>query len=235
MAKARVKLDFIRLPIPAKIEFVRDRVVDMTGNANFPTPDVPLTTLTTAVDDLETKHLAAQGGGAAQIQAQDESEEALDDLMREEAGYVTRVADGSTVIITSAGFAFTQTEPSPVAIPAKVEKLKLTHSDEAGTILTNCEVVENARGYVTVITDIQNAPLTVDTGSVVFQMAATPSPLAAPPSPVPSAGFVLFNADTFRKTIFKGLKSGTRYYVFKYAFNAQGKGTNSSVDSIVAP
>ena len=231
MAKARVKLDFIGFPIPQKIEFVRDRVVDMTGNVNFPTPDVPLATLTTAVDDLETKHLAAQGGGAAQTQAQDASEEALDELMRDEAGYVTRIADGSTVIITSAGFAFTQTEPSPVAVPAKVEKLKLTHSDQAGTIITTCDPVEGARGYVTVITDMQNAPITVNSGSVIFQSAATPG---APP---PSAGsvFLLFNADTFRKTTFSGLKSGTRYYVFKYAFNAQGKGTNSDVVSIVAP
>ena len=232
MAKARVKLDFIKLPIPAKIEFVRDRVVDMTGNANFPTPDVPLATITTAVDDLETKHLAAQGGGAAQTQAQDASEEALDDLMRDEAGYVTRIADGSTVIITSAGFDFTQTELSPVAVPAKVEKLKLTHSDQAGTIITNCDPVENAKGYVTVITDMQNASITVNSGSVIFQSAATPG---APPPPSAGSVFLLFNADTFRKTTFSGLKSGTRYYVFKYAFNAQGKGTNSDVVSIVAP
>ena len=235
MAKARVKLDFIKFTIPQKIEFVRDRVVDMTGNANFPTPDVALATITTAVDDLETKHLAAQGGGAAQTAAQDASEEALDELMRDEAGYVTRIADGDVVMITSAGFAFTQTELSPVAIPDKVKNLTLKHSDQIGTILTTCDPVENAKGYVTVITDMQNAPITEQNESIVFETAAAPAPLAAPPSPAPSAGFVLFNADTFRKTIFKGLKSGTRYYVFKYAFNAQGTGTNSDVISIVAP
>jgi len=225
MAKARVKLDFINLPIPQKIEFVRDRVVDMTGNVNFPTPDVPLADITTAVDDLETKHLGAQGGGEAQTQAQDASEEALDELMRQEAAYVTRIANGSTVIITSAGFDFTQTEPSPVAVPAKVETLKLKHSDASGTIITTCDPVENAKGYVTIITDTQNAPITIVNGSIVFQTAPTS----------PAGIFLLFNADTFRKSTFSGLISGTRYYVFKYAFNAQGKGTNSDVVSIVAP
>lgn len=232
MAKARVKLDFINLPIPAKIEFVRDRVGDITGNANFPTPDVPLASITTAVDDLETKHLAAQGGGSAQTAAQDASEEALDDLMREEAGYVTRIADGSVVMITSAGFAATQTEPSPIAIPAKVENLTLKHGDQPGTISTTCDVVENAKGYVTIITDNASAPITVENGSVVLQMGAGPSPI---PVPVIQNLFLLFNAATSRKTSFSGLTSGTRYYCHKFAFNSKGKGADSDVVNIIAP
>jgi len=229
MAKARVKLEFINLPIPQKIEYVRDRVIDMTGNVNFPTPDIPLADITTAVDDLETKFNLAQGGGEAQTQAQNASEEVLDDLMRQEAGYVTRIANGSTVIITSAGFDFTQTEPSPLAVPAKVERLKLTHSDQAGTILTNCDAMENAKGYVTVITNLATAPLEGLNGGVAVR--ATP----LNPLPTPTDFFLLFHADTFRKSTFSGLKSGTRYYVFKYAFNAQGKGSDSDVISIVAP
>ena len=236
MGQASVKLDFINLPISAKIEFTRDRVVDMTGNINFPTPDVPLASITTAVDDLEAKHLMAQGGGEGQTAAQNASEEALDDLMRQEAGYVTRIADGSIPIITSAGFAFTKTEHSPVAVPEKVKNLTLAQGTEAGTILTNCDPVENAKGYVTIITTIASAPFTVQSGNVIFQNAAAPAPLAAPPSAAPAPStFILINADTFRKTTFTGLASGTRYYVFKYAFNSNGKGANSEVVSIFAP
>lgn len=234
MAKAKVKLDFIALPIPQKIEYVRDRVGDMTGNSNFPTPDVPLATITTAVNDLETKYLAAQGGGTAQTAAQNASEEALDDLMREEAGYVTRIADGNVVIITSAGFTATQTEPSPVAAPAKVQNLTLKHGVQPGTILTNCDSADGAKGYVTIITNTPNAPISVNNGSVVLQTGNAPSPLPVP-APIGQNLFMLFNANTFRKITFSGLTSGTRYYVFKYAFNAQGKGADSDVISIIAP
>ncbi|MBI4929846.1 MAG: hypothetical protein HY841_03725 [Bacteroidetes bacterium] len=233
MAKARVSLEFIKLSVAPKIQYVRDRVGDMTGNPNFTTPDVPLATITTAVDDLETKFNAAQGGGPAQTAAQNASEEALDDLMREEAGYVTRIADGDVVKITSAGFTATQTEPTPAAIPAKVENLTLKHGDQSGTILTNCDVVEGAKGYTTIITDNASAPLTVQNGSVVLQMGAT-SPIPVP-VPVGQNLFLLFNAATSRKASFSGLTSGTRYYCWKYAFNSKGKGADSDVVSIIAP
>ncbi|MBI4929812.1 MAG: hypothetical protein HY841_03550 [Bacteroidetes bacterium] len=234
MAKARVKLDFILLSVAPKIQFVRDRVNDMTGNANFPTPDVALAIITTAVNDLETKFNLAQGGGPAQTAAQDASEEALDDLMREEAGYVTRIADGDVVKITSAGFTATQTEPSPIAIPDKVQNLILKHGSQSGTILTTCDPVEHAKGYVTVISDNATAPITVNNGSVVLQMATAPSPIPVP-APVGQNLFLLFNASSSRKALFSGLTSGTRYYCFKYAFNSKGKGADSDVVSIVAP
>ena len=102
MAKAKVKIDvYMSLNIPGKIQYARDRVIDMTGNPNFTTPNPPLLVVKGAADDLETKYNLAQGGGPADTTAQNAAELVLDDLMRKEAAYVDSVADGNTVIITS--------------------------------------------------------------------------------------------------------------------------------------
>src|SRR5258705_7040935 len=104
MAKAKVKLDvYSKKNIPGKIEYARDRVTDMTGNANFTTPAPPLPTVKSAADDLELKYNKAQGGGPADTAAQNAAELILDDLMRREAAYVDSIANGNEVIITSGG------------------------------------------------------------------------------------------------------------------------------------
>ena len=77
MAKSKVLLDFINDSVPVKIQYTRDRVIDMTGNANFPDPpgpDVDLGDWGASATDLETKYNAAQGGGPAQTELQDAAE-----------------------------------------------------------------------------------------------------------------------------------------------------------------
>ena len=197
----------------------------MTGNVNFPSPDVSLATITALVNDFEIKHLAAQGGGVAQTQAQDEAELVLDNNMRILANYVTRIADGDTVKITSAGFAPSKTELSPENPPAKTENLQLTQSLEAGTIHIQCDKVENAKGYITIVTDNPSPSVSVNEDMVV---------LLVPPAN-PSQYIYITQASTSRKSIISGLKSGSRYYVKKYAFNARGKGADSATVSIFAP
>src|SRR3990172_1730011 len=108
MATSKVnKSLFILLHPSLKITYSRDRVIDMTGNPNFVTPLPSLATVTTVTDDLETKQLAAEGGGTAQIAARDAAEEVWKNTMRQEADYVDTIAQGNVVIITSAGFTAT--------------------------------------------------------------------------------------------------------------------------------
>jgi len=220
MAKAKVKLDFILLAVPLKIQYGRDRVDDMTGNANFPTPDVPLVDITAACLDLETKYNLAQGGGPADTAAQDAAELVWDDLMRKEAGYVDRIADGDVVIITSAGFSPTETILTPSLPPAKPENLKLTHGDQPGKILTSCDRIENAKGFVTIITSDPNATVTLVGEDAHIRV---------------TTGEVIIHSSTSRKSAHGMLSSATRYNVRKYAFNTAGRSSDSEVSSIVAP
>jgi len=220
MAKAKVKINFIKIPVPEKIQYARDRVDDMTGNANFATPDPALASITAAALDLENKHLAAQGGGPADTIAQNAAEAVLDDLMRDEADYVDDIADGDTVIISSAGFTPTQTENTPVQKPGKPENLKLKHLEQPGSIGTVCDKVENAKAYATVISIAADGMVSVSGEDVVIRGEAV---------------MVIVNVSTNRKTTHSGLTSGTKYYVRKYAINAAGRGPDSDVIPIVAP
>lgn len=220
MAKAKVKINFIKIPIPEKIQYARDRVLNMTGNANFPTPAPPLPVIGTAATDLETKYNKAQGGGQADTIAQNAAEVVLDDLMRDIADYVDDIADGSEVIISSAGFTPTQTEATPVQKPLKPENLKNKHLDQPGSISSVCDKVENAKAYATVISTSPDGQVTVAGEDIIITSGT---------------GVVIVSVSTNRKTTHSGLTSATKYYVRKFAINAAGRGPDSDVIPIVAP
>ena len=49
IAKFKVKLNFIRISVPVKVDFAKNTVTKMTGNAFFPLPDIDMGTMS-AVD-----------------------------------------------------------------------------------------------------------------------------------------------------------------------------------------
>ena len=57
---AKVKLALQQLTVPQKVQFLRQVVTAMTGNANFATPSPTLVTITAKADDLETTFNDAQ-------------------------------------------------------------------------------------------------------------------------------------------------------------------------------
>jgi len=232
MAKAKVKRDFINLPVAEKIQFSRDRVVDMTGNANFTTPSPTLASVTTRTNDLETKHLAALGGGPAQTAARDASELLWDDTMNKLAVYVEGIADGDVTKITSAGFQATSTEKSPAQPPVKPENIKLKHSDNSGEILFSCDAVPNAESYVAILST-DSAALTIATAGtqLMIELNGAPALLAAPP---PVSGMLLIiDVSSQRKKVITGLTSGTRIYGKIYCTNTAGRGPDSDAISIM--
>ena len=88
---AKVKLALQQLTVPQKVQFLRQVVTAMTGNANFATPSPTLVTITDKADDLETKFNDAQ---AARLTAQqkttlqDTSERDADAAVTQLASYV---------------------------------------------------------------------------------------------------------------------------------------------------
>ena len=66
---ARVALGFARFNSGKLIEFVRNIVTLMTGNANFTTPSPPLATVTSAVDQYDSLVQEASNGDRIVIKA----------------------------------------------------------------------------------------------------------------------------------------------------------------------
>ena len=55
-------LDFLKFPVNDKIEFYKYVAVQMANTVLFPALDVPLATITKAIDDLEAATIAAGDG-----------------------------------------------------------------------------------------------------------------------------------------------------------------------------
>jgi hypothetical protein len=130
MKRFRVLLDFLKFIMAAKIEFGRNVIAKMTGNANFLTPDVPLAQLTTATNAFETAYVAAQGGGPAQTSAARQAEKAWDDLFRKQVLYVERISSGNEAMILSSGF-----HASHEPIPAHRPEFTAVHGKLEGEVM----------------------------------------------------------------------------------------------------
>lgn len=220
MTLIKVKLSFILLPVPPKVDFGKNTVTKMTGNPVFTSPDVSLSAIQTASQDLEDKYNAAQVGGPQQTADMDAAELVLNDLLRKQAAYVQRIANGNEVKIFSAGFLPTKGQADPVALPVKVENLKLKAAEQAGTILKTNDRTPNAKMYATVLMTNQNMPITVEGNLLVITIGADK---------------IIIDISTFRKRKYENLVSGTRIYVKTAAINSAGKGPDSDVVTILAP
>ena len=225
MAKAKVKRAFTNLPVSGKIQFSRDRVVDMTGNANFPTPSPALATVTTVTNDLETKHLAALGGGPMHTAARDAAELVWNDTMDKSAAYVEGIADGDVTILTSSGFTPTSTERQPRQLPEKPENLKMKRSDETGVIFFSCNPVPDAKSYIAILSaDVAALDISTKGTQLMIKLNA-----ASPAQPT----LLILDISSHRKKVIRGLTPGTRIYGKIYCTNTAGRGPDSDAISIM--
>ncbi|MBI4945030.1 MAG: fibronectin type III domain-containing protein [Bacteroidetes bacterium] len=107
MKKSVVVLRLASLSIPKKIEKTRFIVTSMTGNVNFTTPNPTLATITANAGNLETAHIAAQGGGADETANMHAKELVLDLSLKLLSAYVEGIANSNPMnaeaIILSAG------------------------------------------------------------------------------------------------------------------------------------
>lgn len=130
----KVSLKLAKRSVPNKIEFARSVVLQMNGNANFPSPNPALSFINTAAGDLETAYIKAQNGGPQDTADMHEKEDSLDLLLTAEGGYVETTAnanntadDVATAIILSAGM--NVKAQGSINIPI----LSVTQGDEPGS------------------------------------------------------------------------------------------------------
>ena len=143
MRKSHVLFDFVLSIPPVKIVFGRNVVSLMTGNANFPTPDIPLVVIKEKTDLLEQKYLASLNDGKVEKAELHQTEKEWDNLMRYEALYVDRIADGDEAIMTGAGF---NVSKQPVA-NTKPE-LWAEAGDRTGTVKLRLQAIQGAKSYI---------------------------------------------------------------------------------------
>jgi hypothetical protein len=146
MAKVKVGLRGLsREQIADKLDTVKTA---MTGNANFTTPNPPLTTLGTASTTLRAKIAAietARANLATAIADGDAAAEAGANYLTQEGAYVQTTSGGDPVKIQSSGFDV-QSDGGPIHM-TPVQNLGAATGDSPGEIDLNWNPVSGARSY----------------------------------------------------------------------------------------
>jgi hypothetical protein len=206
---AKIKLNLQRMAIPEKVQFVRQIVTAMTGNANFTTPEPSLTDITTAVNTLETAYNAAntaRQNAMSLTSTVDDNETMLDALVAKLANYVENKTDGDDAKIQSAGMAL-KSKPSPVGAMPAPAALTATASDNDGEVDLSWDAVRGAKSY----------------------------PAEVSPDPPTQTSWTPAGISTKSYITVKGLKSGTKYWFRVAALGAAGQGPWSDPATKYAP
>jgi hypothetical protein len=149
---ARVALSFARKIDTDLIAFVRNVIMLMTGNAQYPTPTPPLAAITTSVNAFETTVHDALDGGRIAIAARNAARVELLALMRQLAAYVQTTCNADLLALLSSGFEAVRA-PSPVGVLPAPGNPRLGLTEKSGELMFRCNRVNNAVNY-----SLQTAP-----------------------------------------------------------------------------
>jgi hypothetical protein len=158
---ALIKVGVTKMSVPAKIQFTRQIVLDMSNNPNFAAPSPGLNALSDAAAALESAYNAAQQARAnakTQTSIMGQKSVALDMLLMQEASYVQSSSGGDKAKIESAGFDVRDT-PTPIGqLPPPAEP-KAVPSQNPGTIHLTWKKVRGAKSYLVERAVDSNQPL----------------------------------------------------------------------------
>lgn len=146
---AKPKLDLKGKTPLQKVQKTEDIVAAMTGNANFPTPNPPLATLTASADDVAAAYSAREAVRTALDEAQvvlDTKVAANDANLVSLAAYVESTSGGDAQKILSAGLAV-KGQPSPIGPLPQVEGLDSNVGDAEGEVTLRWTPLRGAKTY----------------------------------------------------------------------------------------
>lgn len=143
---ARVSLSFARKPDTDLIAFTRNVISLMTGNAQYPNPTPALATLTTAVNDFESKVHDALNGGKIEIAARNAASVALLAMLRQLAAYVQASCGADLLALLTSGFEAVRA-PSPAGILPAPANPRLSLTGKSGELWFKFDRIANAQNY----------------------------------------------------------------------------------------
>lgn len=206
---AKVKLALRSQTIPQKVQFMRQVVTSMTGNANFATPAPTLASITAKANDLEAKYNDASASRQTAQQKttlQDTSDTESNSLMTQLALYVENTSAGDAAKIQSAGMEI-RADGAPIgALPAP-QGLIATVGDNDGELDLDWDSVRGATTYL-----VQRS--------------------LDPPTATSWQQAIVV---TKSKGTVTGLTSGTKYWFRVAAVGAAGQGPWSDPATRIAP
>lgn len=144
----QIKLDLQGKTVPQKIQFLRDIVTQMTGNANFTTPNPALTVITTRANALEsalgTQATAQQAAKTATTNL-DNAEKLADAAVDSLSNYVWETSGGEEAKIQTAGMSLRAPRTPTTSLEAP-QNLAVTAGDNEGELDAVWEPNKKATG-----------------------------------------------------------------------------------------
>ncbi len=141
----KTALAFTRLKDGDLLTFGDGVVAGLTGNASFPTPVVPLPTLTDALLSYRNAVSAAEDGGKRAIAERDAARAVFVNLLRQLASYVESIAGADLPVLLSSGFETVNSSRNRIVLPKPVV-LDLGNEQSAQLAL-RLQPVPTARAY----------------------------------------------------------------------------------------
>ena len=205
----KIKLNLRNMTVTEKLQFARQIVSSMTGNANFTTPDPALTVISTSADSLEKAYNdanVARQDASAKASTQDDMDSALDTVLAKLANYVENASDSDETKILSAGMSL-RAKPTPVGALAAPAALAATACDKEGEIDLSWDRVTGSKSYV----------------------------VEQSPDPITSASWKQVTISTKSNVTASGLVSGMKYWFRVSGIGAAGQGPWSDPATKYAP
>jgi len=206
---AKVKLNLFILTDEQLIQRATDIKTALTGNASFTTPVPALTAVGTLITTAQAKLTSFNTTQAAAKQATTDKNVALDALraaLAQWGDYVQLTSGGDASKIQSTTMEV-QSARTPSVLPAQVQNLSLTASDDPGKLDLQWDPLPNARSY-----EIQVSP-----------------------DPVTATSWVMKPSVTKSKAVAAGLTSGARMWAQVRAANSAGQGAWSDPATKIVP
>ena len=207
---SKIKLNLSTLSIPHKIGKAQQIVGALTGNASFPTPSPSLANITTATNDLSAAYADAQAArqtAKLATVAQNQREDALDQLLTQLAAHVESVAGNNEELILSAGMDTRAAATPTTDPPGQPQAVTPTAGDRDGEIDLSWDTVTGAKSYV------------IDKSG----------------DPVTPTSWFHSGVSTKSSYTARGLTSGTRYWFRVAAVNSNGQSGWSDPATKIAP
>lgn len=139
------------MPVPTKIQFARQVVIEMTDNVNFTSPSPTLAAFGAAATAVQTAYneaLTARQVAKAKTAALAEAEAGLNLLFNQIANYVQSASGGDVAKIESSGFGVANVPAPPIGALAMPSDVVVEPSAASGTMNLDWKRVRGANSYL---------------------------------------------------------------------------------------
>ena len=141
----KILVNFSQFTIAKLISKAQTVIASLTGNPDITTPQPTPAQLQTGLTELITAKDAAETGGKQAREIREQKRVAMVSLLKQEAAYVSMIANGDVAIMLGAGFDVSKI-PSPIGPLPKPEKFVVC-SPQKGWLQLSLKRIKGAGNY----------------------------------------------------------------------------------------